>query len=92
MLKNYNVRVGDRFYLNNFSTRNGHVLPDYLIVTDIQRYADGPIKFVTAKYENRATYTKERILGASFLDDSNLNPLKKNPSWIFVSQKLQSSK
>jgi len=73
------IYKGDRFYRNNFSVRNHHSMPDYLIV---QRVKDD---LVEAKYENHSVYTKERPLSKQeLLTDSNLNPKAKNPSWIFV--------
>lgn len=75
----YDILVGDRFYHNNFSTRMGHSLPDYLIVTDVGK------EFITAKYENHYINTNDRLFAIKFLyDDSNLNPKAKDPTWVFV--------
>lgn len=82
----YGVQIGDRFYHNNYSTRKGHALPDYLIIKEIK---DG---FITATYLNHYVYTKERVFSDAILNDSNLNPKETNPQWIFSKpQILQSS-
>lgn len=77
----YNIHIGDKFFYDNFSTHNGQMFPDYLIVTDIRK------NIVEAKYENHWVYTKERLFDiANLWTDSNLNPWAKNPGWIFLKQ------
>lgn len=80
----YDISVGDKFYCNNYSTRKGHALPDYLIVTKVIRDIADRIVWIEAKYENHSCYTKERMLSSTILDDSNLNPLTVNPQWVFL--------
>lgn len=74
------IYVGDKFYHNNYSTRKRQILPDYLIVTKVDK------GFVEAKYENHHVYTKERVFSEINLWlDSNLNPIApENPEWIFL--------
>lgn len=73
------IRIGDRFYRNLFSVRNGSSLPDYLTVIGIGE------DFVMAQYENRGVGIRERIYSkANLLNDSNLNPYEENPGWIFL--------
>lgn len=82
MSMDYDIRVGDTFFRNNFSTRYGHALPDFLIVTDIQK------NIVTTKYENHYVYTKERTFDiANLWVDSNLNKDAKEPTWIFLNNR-----
>lgn len=73
----YKIKVGDRFYCNNYSTRSGHSLPDYLVITKI----DG--QFISAKYLNHYIGTRERVFSDIFLKDSNLNPNAEKPTWVF---------
>ena len=82
--RKYDISIGDKFYYNNFSVRNGHSLPDYLIVTKLVNDISGKLVWIEAKWENHGVYTKERLLSSSILDDSNLNPNEKNPGWLFL--------
>ena len=75
------IEIGDKFYHNNYSTKYGQSLPDYLIVIDKNK------GFVTAKYENHFVYTNERLFDETNLfADSNLNPGNKNPEWVFIAK------
>ena len=91
----YHLFDGQRFYHNNFSTREGHCLPDYIILDGLKLARDGDevYHFLIGHYENHFIYTKERILSDIILADSNLNPQCKDPAWIFQesSQKLQTT-
>lgn len=78
LINEYPIRVGDRFYLNSHTVRKGLDLPDFQIVTWIKG------EFFGVKYENRGIGNIERIMGISVLDDSNRNPKRTDPSWIFV--------
>ena len=84
LAKKYDISVGDKFYFNNYTTKRGQSLPDYLIITKIIRDISQQIAWIEASYENHAVYTKERMLSSSILDDSNLNPDAINPQWIFL--------
>lgn len=74
----YDIHVGDRFYLNSHTVRNGIDLPDFQIV----QWVKG--EFFGVKYENCSIGNVERTMGIAVLDDSNLNPNRTDPSWIFV--------
>lgn len=77
--KDYNIHVGDRFYRNNFSVRQGHAVPDYMRIIEIKK------EYIKVKYEYRSIGTKERLLS---IDNvwfaSNRNPNCTAPTWIFV--------
>ena len=74
------ISIGDLFYFNNPGVSKGHCLPDYMRVTEISKCGS----FVTAKYENHAVDTRPRLFSMKNLEfDSNLNPKRENPSWIF---------
>lgn len=74
----YDIRVGDRFYLNSHSVRNRMDLPDYQIVTWIKG------EFFGVKYENCSIGNLERTMSINVLNDSTLNPNATNPSWVFI--------
>lgn len=75
------ICIGDRFYFNNYGVQKGYTLPDYLIVKDITHEGS----YVHAVYENHAIDTRERLFSSKNLEfDSNLNPKRENPGWIFV--------
>lgn len=74
------IAIGDKFYFNSYCVDKKLTLPDYLIVQSISE--DG---FVKAKYENHAVDTRSRLFSAkNLLFDSNLNPKRSDPSWIFT--------
>lgn len=77
-IENYDIKVGDRFYLNSHTVKKNLSLPDYNIITWIKG------QFFGVKYENHEIGNLERIMGINVLNDSNLNPYCTNPSWIFV--------
>lgn len=80
------ISIGDRFYFNNYCVQKGYSVPDYLIVTDILPSGD----FVKAEYENHAVDTRPRLFSKKNLHfDSNLNPKRDDPSWIFTKAKAQ---
>lgn len=75
----YNVYVGDRFYHNNYGVQQGHTLPDYLKVLEVNR------DFIKVKYEARSIGTKERLMSLENVwFASNRNPKCTRPTWIFV--------
>lgn len=75
------ILVGDKFYFNSYCVEKGFSLPDYLIVSDISK--DG--KYVTGQYENHTVDTRPRLFSIENLKfDSNLNPKRESPSWIFL--------
>lgn len=75
------ILVGDKFYFNSYCVERRFSLPDYLIVSDISK--DG--KYVTGQYENHTVDTRPRLFSIDNLKfDSNLNPKRENPSWIFL--------
>ena len=78
LTEKYNIEVGDRFYLNSHTVKIGATLPDYNVITWIKG------EFFGVKFENCGIGNIERTMGINILDDSNLNPLCTNPSWIFV--------
>lgn len=78
----FDIKVGDRFYHNNHTTKNGTSLPDYLIITRIDE--DYPYSTIYARYENHWVDTVERTFSDVILRDSNLDPRVKNPEWIFL--------
>lgn len=86
-VRDYGLKVGDKFYQNYPLVRKGVDLPETMRVTDISD--DG--FYFRAKYENRAVHNLERTFSSIMLYDSNLNPDCKEPGWIFNSQKLQTS-
>ena len=74
------ICIGDMFYFNSPGIEKGHCLPDYMRVTEISKCG----YFVTAVYEARAVETRPRLFSMKNLQyDSNLNPNRSNPSWIF---------
>lgn len=78
------IFVGDRFYFNSYGAANGQIVPDFLIVENIS--SDG--MFVTARYENRAVDRRKRLFARdNLVFDSNLNPRRDDPTWIFVRAK-----
>ena len=78
------IKLGDKFYFNNYCVSRGFSLPDYLIVTDITN--DG--KFIHAQYENHYIDTRPRMFAFENLAfDSNLNANREDPSWIFLKAK-----
>lgn len=77
-IENYDIKVGDRFYLNSHTVKKKLSLPDYNVITWIKG------EFFGVKYENRGIGNIERTMGINVLNDSNLNPYCTNPSWIFV--------
>lgn len=85
----YKLFDGQRFYHNNFSTREGHCLPDYMILKSVQlaKNEDEIYHFLVGHYENHAIYTRDRLLSDLILANSNLNPLCKDPEWIFEERK-----
>lgn len=75
------ICIGDRFYFNNYCVQKGYSLPDFLVVTDI--FKDG--EFIKAEYESHAVDQRPRLFAMANLSfDSNLNPKRETPSWIFV--------
>ena len=75
------ILVGDKFYFNNYCVQKGYTIPDYLLVTEISK--DG--NYVTAEYINHAVDTRPRLFAKkNLLFDSNLNPKREDPSWIFI--------
>jgi len=75
------ILIGDMFYFNNFGVRNGHCIPDYMRVTEISKCGS----FITAVYENHAVDNRPRLFSKkNLMFDSNLNPKRENPSWIFT--------
>ena len=80
----YNVKVGDRFYFNNYCTKRKLCLPDYLTITKIIPSSTEGYFFIEAQYENHSVYTAPVTFSSAILDDSNLNPAEKNPKWYFV--------
>lgn len=88
-MKRYRIKVGDKFYHNNYATKKGCSLPDYLIVTQIKDSVFKDLYFIHAKYENHYMGTAERILSSIILSESNLNPKCKSPEWIFLTEDSQ---
>lgn len=75
------ICLGDRFYFNNYCVKNKLSLPDFLVVTDISK--DG--EFIKAEYESHAVDQRPRLFAKkNLMFDSNLNPKRETPSWIFV--------
>lgn len=75
------ICVGDMFYFNNPDVQRHLSIPDYLRVTEISKCGS----FVTAVYENHMVDTRPRLFSIKNLFfDSNLNPKRENPSWIFL--------
>lgn len=75
------ILIGDKFYFNSYCVMKHFSLPDYLIISGISK--DG--KYVTGQYENHAVDTRPRLFSIDNLKfDSNLNPKRENPSWIFL--------
>lgn len=83
------IKVGDRFYHNNHTTKIGASLPDYLIITKIK--VDHPYATIYARYENHWVDTVERMFSDIILYDSNLYPYAEDPSWIFVRKEIASA-
>ena len=78
------IQLGDKFYFNSYCVARGFSMPDYLIVSDIVN--DGA--YVYAQYENHAVDTRPRMFSTKNLTfDSNLNPKRADPSWIFLKVK-----
>ena len=76
------ISIGDRFYFNNYCVQKGYNLPDYMVVSDISG------EFVKAEYESHAVDTRPRLFAKKNLQfDSNLNPKRSDPSWIFTKVK-----
>lgn len=77
------ICIGDRFYFNNYCVQKGLSLPDILMVKEITK--DG--EFVKAEYESHAVDQRPRLFAIKNLEfDSNLNPKRETPSWIFVKE------
>lgn len=75
------ICLGDVFYFDTDGVRRGLSVPDYMKVSKISE--DG--KFVTAKYEARTVAINDRLFSYQNLwFDSNLNPKREKPNWIFV--------
>ena len=75
------IQIGDKFYFNNYCASRGFSLPDYLIVTGMPQNG----AYVEAQYENHFVDTRPRMFATKNLQfDSNLNPKREDPSWIFV--------
>lgn len=75
------ICIGDRFYFNNYCVQKGLSLPDILMVKEITK--DG--EFVKAEYESHAVDQRPRLFAMkNLMFDSNLNPKRETPSWIFV--------
>lgn len=78
------IQLGDKFYFNNYCVSRGFSLPDYLIITDFTK--DG--RFAYAQYENHFVETRPRMFSVdNLVFDSNLNPQREDPSWIFLKAK-----
>lgn len=78
------ICLGDKFYFNSYCVKHNFSIPDYMIVSDISK--DG--HFVSAQYENHAVDTRPRLFAKENLYfDSNLNPKREDPSWIFCKAK-----
>lgn len=84
LTEKYKIEVGDRFYLNTNAVMKGLDIPDYNIITWIKG------EFFGVKYENCGIGNIERTMGIAVLDDSNLNPVRTKPSWIFVNKDWRS--
>ena len=75
------IQLGDKFYFNSYCVDRHMTLPDYLIVTNFKY--DG--QFLEAQYENHYVDTNPRTFATKNLQfDSNLNPKREKPSWIFL--------
>lgn len=79
-MEKYDIQVGDKFYLNTYPVKRGFDIPNYNVIQWIKG------DFIGVKYENCGIGNLERTLSISILDDSNLNPMCTNPSWIFVNK------
>lgn len=74
------ICLGDRFYFNNYCVRKKLSLPDILVVSDISKEG-----FITAEYESHAVDQRPRMFAKkNLLFDSNLNPKRQDPAWIFI--------
>lgn len=81
---NNDICVGDKFYFNSYCVQRGFSIPDYLEVSEISK--DG--EFITGQYVNHAVDTRPRLFAKrNLLFDSNLNPKRENPGWIFTKVK-----
>lgn len=79
------IKPGDRFYHNNYTTRIGATIPDYLLITSFKHIGDGRGYFwINARYENHSVDTIERMFSSDIIRVSNLNPAMEKPEWIFV--------
>lgn len=75
------IQLGDKFYFNSYCVDRHMTLPDYLIVTAFKHNG----AFVEAQYENHFVDTQPRTFAVQNLQfDSNLNPRREKPSWIFL--------
>lgn len=74
----YSINVGDRFYCNNYSVKNGQALPDFMKVKSVTR------DFIVAKCEARSVGNRDRVFSRINLwNVSNKNPMCIDPVWIF---------
>ena len=77
------ICLGDKFYFNSYCVKRGFTMPDYLSVSDISKNGE----FITGQYENHAVDTRPRLFAKkNLIFDSNLNPKRDDPSWIFVKE------
>ena len=75
------IQLGDKFYFNSYCVDRHFTIPDYLIVTGFKYGGE----FVEAQYENHYVDTNPRTFSVKNLKfDSNLNPKREKPSWIFL--------
>lgn len=81
----YDICVGDKFYRNTSVVKKNLVLPDYNIIQWIKG------DFIGVIYENCGIGNFERVLSiTNIVEDSNLNKLCSNPTWIFVGKDWRS--
>ena len=65
------VKVGDRFYRDNYGVQIGAVLKDYIRVTKVEYMPDKHDYYIHGKYESRAVGPQKRVFSAKIFESGD---------------------